>query len=246
MYVIPAKDHIGYTSAMNPKHNPHYFSRRDIHGQEIETHLERINKEFRDGFAFLRKYPKSVTIFGSSLVTPESETYKSAQLLGEAIARDCGYAVITGGGPGVMEAANLGAAHAHGQSVGLNVTLPHEHHINGAANDSMKFAYFFSRKVMLTFAAEAYVFFPGGFGTFDELFSILTLIQTGKIPHVPIVLFGTEFWNGFLKMMQEKMFAEYHTIDPHDLELVHVTDSVEFVVELIKKAPVSEWWRNIN
>jgi uncharacterized protein (TIGR00730 family) len=115
--------------------------------------------------------------------------------------------VITGGGPGVMEAANLGAAHVHGQSVGLNVTLPHEHHINGAANDSMKFAYFFSRKVMLTFAAEAYVFFPGGFGTFDELFSILTLIQTGKIPHVPIVLFGTEFWNGFLKMMQEKMFA---------------------------------------
>ncbi len=231
---------------MNNQKNPHFFSRRDIHGDEIETHLERINREFKEGFAFVRKYPKSVTIFGSSLVAPDSQTYKSAHELGTRIAKELKYAVITGGGPGVMEAANKGAAEAHGQSVGLNISLPHEHHINGAATDSMKFSYFFSRKTMLTFAAETYVFFPGGFGTFDELFSVLTLIQTGKIPRVPIVLFDSKFWNGFLQMLQEKMLAEYHTIDPHDLELVKITDSVEYVLEVIEKAPVSEWWRNIN
>lgn len=231
---------------MNNSNNPHYFSRKDIHGDEIATHLERINKEFKDGFAFVRKYPKSVTIFGSSLAKPESEPYKNAFKLSERIARELQYAVITGGGPGIMEASNKGATHGKGQSIGLNISLPHEHSINDAATDSMKFSYFFSRKTMLTFAAETYVFFPGGFGTFDELFSILTLVQTGKIPRVPIVLFDSKFWNDFFKEFKEKMCEQYHTIDSHDLELVKITDSIDDVLEIIKKAPVSEWWRDIN
>ncbi len=231
---------------MNNQKNPHFFSRKNIHSDEIKVHLENINREFKEGFAFVRKYPKSVTIFGSSLIKPESQTYKDAFNLGERIVKELKYAVITGGGPGVMEAANMGASQAHGQSVGLNISLPHEHHTNIAVTDSMKFSYFFSRKTMLTFAAETYVFFPGGFGTFDELFSILTLVQTGKIPRVPIVLFGSEFWNSFLGVFKEKMSDEYHTIDPHDLELVKITDSIDFVLEVIQKAPISEWWRNIN
>jgi hypothetical protein len=105
---------------MNSKQNPHYFSRKDIHGQEVETHLERINSEFKNGFDFLRKYPKSVTVFGSSMVIPESKTYQSAMRMGEAVVRTLGYAVVSGGGPGVMEAANKGAALAHGKSVGLS------------------------------------------------------------------------------------------------------------------------------
>jgi uncharacterized protein (TIGR00730 family) len=228
----------------NKNNNP--LIRSDIHAREIETHLERINREFADGFDFLAKYPKSVTIFGSSLAKTDSEHYKKAYELGKAIATDLRYAVITGGGPGIMEAANKGAYDADGTSLGLNISLPHEHSINPYVTHSIKFAYFFSRKTMLSFAAEAYVFFPGGFGTFDELFSILTLIQTGKIPHVPVILFNSHYWNPIRTALETSMLNGYHTIDPHDLEMFTITDSIDEAISIIKKAPVSEWWRNIN
>ena len=229
---------------MNSNNNP--LTRRDIHAKEVETHLERINREFADGFDFLAKYPKSVTIFGSSLATQDSEHYQKAYELGKAIATDLQYAVITGGGPGIMEAANKGAYEADGTSLGLNITLPHEHSTNPYVTHSMKFAYFFSRKTMLSFAAEAYVFFPGGFGTFDELFSVLTLIQTGKIPHVPVILFDSNFWKPVRATLEAVMQNGYHTIDPHDLDMFTITDSIDEAIAIIKKAPVSEWWRNIN
>lgn len=232
---------------MNSKNkNSNPFIREDIHAKEILTHLERINREFYDGFEFLSKYPKSVTIFGSSLASRESEHYKKAYELAAAIARDLKYTVLTGGGPGIMEAANKGAYDNGGDSLGLNVTLPHEHSVNPYVTHSMKFAYFFSRKTMLSFAAEAYVYFPGGFGTFDELFSILTLIQTGKIPHVPVILFDSAFWNPVKVMIEKAMLNGFNTIEERDMKLFHITDSVEDAISIIQKAPVSEWWRNIN
>lgn len=229
---------------INKNNNP--LIRSDIQEKEIETHLERIHNEFADGFDFLAKYPKSVTIFGSSLAKPEEEHYKKAEELGGRIASDLKYAVITGGGPGIMEAANKGAYDAGGVSLGLNISLPHEHSTNAYVTRSIKFAYFFSRKTMLSFAAEAYVYFPGGFGTFDELFSVLTLIQTGKIPHVPVILFGSEFWNPIKDVVVKTLLETYHTIEGNDINLFHITDSVDDAINIIRKAPVSVWWRNIN
>ncbi len=222
------------------------LTRHDIHEGEIETHIDRITHEFRNGFEFIRKYPKSVTIFGSSLVKPGVDSYDNAQELAGRIATDLKYAVITGGGPGIMEAANKGAHEAGGDSVGLNISLPHEHTVNEFSGTSMRFSYFFARKTMLTFAAETFVFFPGGFGTCDELFSILTLIQTGKIPRVPVILFGSKFWKPFVEFMKKHMLEEYHAIDEENLKLFEVTDSVDRALEIIKRAPTSEWWRNIN
>jgi len=223
-----------------------FFTRKHIHDKDIESHLVRIQHEFEDGFHFLQKYPKSVTIFGSSMLAADSVPCRMAGELSEAIVKDLKYAVITGGGPGIMEAASKGAREAGGQAVGLNICLPHEHGANGYTTDHMKFAYFFSRKTMLTFAAEAYVFFPGGFGTFDELFSILTLIQTGKIPHVPIILFDSDFWSPIIANLVEMMNSKYQTVDPDDFDLCKITDSVDEAIRIIREAPVSEWWRIIN
>lgn len=200
----------------------------------------------REGFALLAQYPKSVSIFGSSLVPEDSKSYQAAVELSKRIAVETGHAVVTGGGPGVMEAANKGAYQAGGQSLGLTISLPHEHHANEFVSDGMHFGYFFSRKVMLTFAAEAYIFFPGGYGTLDELFSILTLIQTGKIPRVPVILYDTHFWQAFLEFMNKAMIRDYNTIAERDLEFLEVTDSLDRIIQILQAAPVHEWSRNIN
>ena len=229
---------------INKNNNP--IIRSEIHAKEVENHLGRIEREFSDGFDFLSKYPKSVTIFGSSLAAKDSDHYKKAYELGARIASDLKYAVMTGGGPGIMEAANKGAYEADGVSLGMNISLPHEHSINPYVTRSMKFAYFFSRKAMMDFAAEAYVYFPGGFGTFDELFSVLTLVQTGKIPKVPIILMDSHFWDPLQDLLKKTLFEKYHAIEERDFNLFHITDSIDEAISIIKKAPVSEWWRNIN
>ncbi|MEK7646682.1 MAG: TIGR00730 family Rossman fold protein [Patescibacteria group bacterium] len=233
------------------------------HIGDINTHVERISREFREGFEFLKKYPRSVTIFGSSIIPSDHPSYLQATELGGRIVKELGYAVITGGGPGIMEAANRGACESsdnpesdksgrpkvcsiQGVSAGLTISLPHEHNVNGFAERSLRFSYFFSRKAMLTFAAEAYVFFPGGYGTCDELFSVLTLIQTGKIPRVPVLLVDSAFWTSLRTFLDNTMRQEYKTIDLKDMDLFEITDSLDHVIETIKKAPVSEWWRNIN
>jgi len=222
------------------------LDRSDIHDGEITHHLDRIRREFAEGFEFLKKYPKSVTVFGSSLAKNTDSDYITASKLTERIVSELGYAIITGGGPGIMEAANKGAYDVGGASLGLNVSIPHEHVTNAYVKHAIKFSYFFSRKVMLMFAAEAYVFFPGGFGTFDELFDVLTLVQTKKIPRVPIILYDSTFWDPLRSFMKKQMIVRYNTIEESDLSLFEISDSIERVLEIIKKAQVSEWWRNIN
>lgn len=220
--------------------------KKDVHAGDIQAHLEHIQDEFRNGFEILKKYPKSVTMFGSSMIDEKSPVYTKASELSKKISEEISYTIVTGGGPGLMEAFNKGAFQAHGQSVGFNESLPHDHKTNEYLTDEIRFSYFFSRKAMMTFTSEAFIFFPGGFGTFDELFSVLTLIQTDKIPRVPVVLFDSSFWNGVLSFFKEVMIDKFGTIREKDLKLFTITDSPDEVVSIIKNAPVSDWWRNLN
>ncbi len=222
-------------------------TRTNMHEQSIEEHLDRIQREFREGFEFLEKYPRSITLFGSSMASPNSTYYQHAYELAKKVAADLKYTVVTGGGPGIMEAAAKGATEAGGKAIGLRINLLRERNANKYTSEGINFTYFFARKTMLTFAAEAFVFFPGGFGTFDELFSILTLIQTNKIPRVPVILCESAFWNPFKDFIIKNMLeSETKTVNHSDLDLFEITDDPDRVIDIIKKAPTSEWWRNIN
>lgn len=194
----------------------------------------RIMSEFVNGFDILRKYSTAATFFGSARLTPRDEAYKAAELLAAKLARK-GFAIITGGGPGIMEAANVGSFKVGGKSVGLNIQLPTEQKLNPYVTESQSFHFFFSRKVMLSFASEVYVYFPGGFGTLDELLEIVTLIQTKKISKLPVVLYGKDFWNPLMKYMEEVLLKKYHTIDKEDLELFHIVDTVDDAYDYIIK-----------
>ncbi|MDE1975230.1 MAG: TIGR00730 family Rossman fold protein [Patescibacteria group bacterium] len=231
---------------MSEQQPPLPLTKADIHGKAIDEHIDRIAREFRRGFELLQKYPRSVSIFGSSMEPRDSWAYKHAYDLAKRLAKETGYAVMTGGGPSIMEAANKGAAEAGGASVGLRINLVRERTANPYENDGADFTYFFTRKTMLTFAAETYIFFPGGFGTMDELWSIMTLIQTNKIPRVPIIMFGSEYWKPLQAFIEKVMYEKFHTIDHPDMQLFEITDSVDRVIEIVKKAPKSDWWRNIN
>ena len=212
------------------------LTKREIHETAVErVHL--ISKEFSDGFNFLRNYPKSVTFFGGNLIKETSPYYKKARSLAVRITKELNYAILTGGGPGIMEAANRGAYESNGVSVGLTIELPREQVHNPYLNRYLNFHYFFSRKVCLGFSAEAYVFFPGGFGTFDEFFEILTLVQTGKIESVPIILVGSDFWMPLHKLLAEQMLP-LGTIDAEDLDLYTITDDEDQIMDIIRKAPV--------
>lgn len=186
----------------------------------------RIMSEFVDGFEILRKYSTTATFYGSARLRPGDPAYKDAERLAAELAKD-GFSIITGGGPGIMEAANVGAFKVGGKSIGLNIQLPMEQRPNPYVTESKQFHFFFSRKVMLAFASEVYIYFPGGFGTLDELFEMVTLIQTKKISPVPIVLYGKDFWDPLYTFMTERLLREYKTIDREDLNMFHIVDSVE-------------------
>jgi uncharacterized protein (TIGR00730 family) len=191
----------------------------------------RIQSELVDGIERLIKLGGAVTIFGSARL-PEDNIYsQQAYTLAKKLS-DQGIAVITGGGPGVMEAANKGAFEGKSTSVGLNIELPMEQHPNPFQNISLTFRYFFVRKLMFVKYAVGFAIFPGGFGTLDELYEALTLVQTGKIKPFPIVLIGTKYWEGLLEWMKNTMLAQ-HCISPEDMELFTVTDDLDVAVELI-------------
>jgi hypothetical protein len=185
----------------------------------------RIMSEFVTGFDTLAAVEPGVTIFGSARVTEEDPMYQAARLLAQDLVAE-GFSIITGGGPGIMEAGNRGAVEADGISVGLNIELPFEQGTNPYVEIAVDFHYFFVRKVMFLKYAEAFIIFPGGFGTLDELFEVLTLVQTEKIHNFPIILFGTEYWAGLVDWVTKVMLAE-GKISPEDMDLVLVTDSRE-------------------
>src|ERR1041385_982841 len=194
----------------------------------------RIMGEFVEGFDELATLTRGIAIFGSASTKPDDPDYKAAQETGALFANQ-GYAVITGGGPGIMEAANRGAFEAGGLSIGCNIELPFEQRPNAYQTLSLTFKYFFVRKMMFVKYSTAFVIFPGGFGTFDELFEALTLIQTKKIRNFPIVLFGREYWTGMLDWLRAEVLHG-GKINEHDLDLFHVTDSPAEVVEIVTRS----------
>ncbi len=199
---------------------------------EDSWRMFRILGEFVQGFEEMNEVGKAVTIFGSSRLRAGTVAYDGAQRLAAELAAE-GYAVLTGGGPGIMEAANRGAFESGGRSVGLNISLPHEQAPNRFQTDSLNFTYFFVRKVMLVKYATAFIVFPGGFGTIDELFEALTLIQTMKIKPFPVYLVGAEYWQGLLAWLQDTLVRE-GTISPKDLQLFKLVDDVAGLAEEIE------------
>jgi uncharacterized protein (TIGR00730 family) len=195
-------------------------------------HVERIADEFLQGFETVAKIAKpAVSIFGSARVREDHSAYQAAAETGRRFA-EAGFTVVTGGGPGVMEAANRGAKEGGGLSVGFNIELPHEQNSNPYLDVSLTFSHFYARKTMFVKAAEGFVIFPGGFGTLDEFFEALTLIQTGKVMHFPVVLFDSDYWQGLLDWIQERLLAE-GMISPNDEDLLVVTDEPAEVVATV-------------
>ncbi len=201
----------------------------------IQWRIFRIMAEFIEGFEFLSKLKGEVTIFGSARAMPSNPYYKVAKELGALLGKG-GYTTITGGGPGIMEAGNWGAFDAGGQSVGLDIELPMEQRRNQFVTKALGFHYFFTRKVMLSASAQAYVFFPGGFGTMDEMTEMVTLIQTGKIPaNVPVILVGRKFWQPFLDWVNKVMCDEQHFIDKDEVAIMNLVDTAEEAMAIIRK-----------
>lgn len=191
----------------------------------------RIQSEFVEGFGALAEVPRAVTVFGSARTSVDHPEYVAGRALGAALA-EAGYAVITGGGPGVMESANRGASESGGYSIGLGIELPFEQGLNEWVDLGINFRYFFARKTMFVKYSQAFICLPGGFGTLDELFEALTLVQTRKVTRFPIVLLGTEYWSGLVEWIRTTMLAG-GKISEGDVELLHVTDSIEEAVRIV-------------
>ncbi len=197
----------------------------------------RVMAEMVDGWQFLADFKKTVSFFGSARFSEDNKWYKAAQELGKLCAEH-GYGVVTGGGPGIMEGGNRGAYEAEGISIGLNIKLPFEQRINPYVNRDISFHYFFTRKTMLSFAAQAYVYFPGGFGTLDELFELITLIQTKKIEaHVPVIMLGKEFWSPLNDFIKTQLLEKFESIDEEDMKIYQIVDTPQEALEIILKTP---------
>lgn len=205
------------------------------HTKDIESwRVFKMMAELVDGFKILRKHRLAATFFGSARDVLDKEIYDDATELARHLSKS-GFTIVTGGGGGIMEAANRGAHKAEGESVGLNIRLPEEQVVNQYLTEQMEFNYFFTRKVMLSFASEVYVYFPGGFGTLDEFFEIITLVETRKIKRIPIILYKSEYWEPLLSYLESSLLKKYKTIDKEYKKLYTVVDSVDEAYQAIIK-----------
>lgn len=211
-----------------------FCAAREILLQSAMFRLGDVEDEIRAGYEVIRKQHKTVTVFGSARLPETSEYYQAARAVGRKLAKDH-YTIITGGGGGIMEAANRGAFEVGGNSVGFNISLPHEQSLNQYTNDSFAFEHFAPRKIVMTLYADAYVFFPGGFGTLDELSEILTLVQTGKTTKAPIILYGSKFWHEFDEFIRTQLLEAEHLISPGDEKIYTITDDIEEVICLVRE-----------
>ena len=208
------------------------IAQNKLNPEDVERSL-RYAKDLEQGLAKIRTYSQGVSIFGSARLPMDGKWCKLAEQLGYKLAQH-GHPVITGGGPSIMEAANKGAYEAGGRSIGLNIQLAHEQHINPYVTDEMEFHYFFARKVMLTMSSKVYVFFPGGFGTLDEFSEILILMQEGKMPKMPMFLIGKSFWKPLDRFLAMKM-TPLKTIKDSDRKIYRITDDIDEVVKAADK-----------
>jgi uncharacterized protein (TIGR00730 family) len=203
----------------------------------------RIISEFVEGFEELASVGQAVSIFGSARTRPEDRYYKLAEQTARLLAK-AGFSIITGGGPGIMEAGNKGAFEAGAASVGLNITLPQEQEGNRYQSISLDFHYFYARKVMFVKYASAFVCFPGGYGTLDEFFETITLIQTLKVEAFPIILFGSEYWNGLASWLRQQLLPHY--MDREDIDIFRIVDDPKEVVRLVKQGVKKHWWKPLD
>lgn len=208
----------------------------DVMTVQDSWRLFRILAEFVDGFEVLGDIYPAVSIFGSARVQPGDEVYEKTVVIARELAK-AGFNIITGGGPGIMEAGNKGAAEGGAKSVGLNIELPFEQKLNPYANVSLQFRYFFVRKVMFVKYAQAYIGMPGGFGTLDEIFEALTLIQTKRLKSFPVILVGSDYWNGLVQWMRDVLLARQY-ISPEDLDIFMIIDDPMEVVRIIKRVVI--------
>lgn len=196
--------------------------------------LRTSDEEFEEAFKILKKYPKRITFFGSARLSPRTKYYKMADDLAGTLSDD-GFAIISGGGNGIMEASNRGAFDEQHVSVGFNIKLPREQHLNGYTTDHLTFNFFFTRKVMMTFYAHAFIYFPGGFGTLDEFFEVITLIQTGKMPPVPVILVGNKYWKPLDKFIRKHLLKK-NLISNGDERIYVITENFRTIRRLINKS----------
>jgi uncharacterized protein (TIGR00730 family) len=203
----------------------------------------RIMAEFVEGFEVLSPIGPAVSIFGSARTRPDDPYYQAAEETARLMVKS-GLAVITGGGPGIMEAANKGAIEAGGASVGLNITLPQEQEGNRYQNIKLDFHYFYARKVMFTKYSSAFICFPGGYGTMDELFEVLTLIQTLKVEPFPVVLVGSKYWNGLVQWLRGCLLPHY--MDPEDIDIFRVVDTPRDAVRTVLQGLKKPWWKPLD
>ena len=203
---------------------------------ESSWRMFKIMSEFVDGFENMERFGPCISIFGSARTKPDNKYYQLAEVIAQKLAKE-GYGIITGGGPGIMEAGNKGAKLAKGRSVGLHIELDFEQDWNEYIDTDklLIFKYFFARKVMFIRYAQAFVFMPGGFGTMDEMFEVLTLVQTKKISHVPMIFVGSDYWKGLLDWIKNTMLEKENNINAKDLKLFHITDDPAKVVKIINQ-----------